>query len=160
MSLPDDFLKAIGRITVNFSHLEFEVFFLIWPLLDSDQEAARVVSDMLSFRQKCELINSLCQLRATDKKEIEGLGDLTKKLDHVGLERNRLIHSVWAVGDTDAPVLSMGKKSSIKVTLQDLKKLGDLIAETSRQVTKFTSNVCVRFPGLMEPRKDPYRIVK
>jgi hypothetical protein len=111
-SLSDDYCKAIGRILVNFSLLEFTVGTVVaglaqgsasgkfesWPPEGVEGEDAKVIGEILtagsSFKRNVEMLCCLYQLRCptADKQTFD---DLVKKLFHVEAERNKVVHSVW-----------------------------------------------------------------
>lgn len=155
MSIPNKYLEALGRINVNHAHLEFEIFFLIGSLSSADQQAARIISEQLTFRGKYRLIRELCKLRIADKKKIKEAESLVKELEKVGKERNSLIHSTWASGD-GAEILSCQREGVVEVKLEDLKRLGNRLTEASRLVRRFNGKLRAWFPGLLEAHRDPW----
>ncbi len=155
MSIPKNYLEALGRISVNFAQLEFELFFLIGRLSDTDQDAARVISEQMTFRSKCELVDSLCKLRLKKESRLKEAASLVRDLNAVRIKRNRLLHSTWGTGEGDE-VFSAQRKEVVNVKLADLQQLGDQITEAARRARRFKGNLMVWFPGLYEERREPW----
>jgi hypothetical protein len=151
-SVSDDFCKAIGRVLVNFSLLEFTIGTVVaglaqgsasgkfdsWPLEGVEGEEAKVVGEILtsgsSFKRNIEMLCCLDQLRCpkVDKKTFD---ELVKKLFHLEEERNKIVHSVWGTlpdGNAErykVAVRSKGHKvSRDKVSLTELHSLSKEIA--------------------------------
>ena len=59
MPLDDEALKQIGRVTVNFASMEFQVGFVIAALMGVSQDIGLMVTSEQSFQRKLDLLISL-----------------------------------------------------------------------------------------------------
>lgn len=118
MSLNDEFLRALGRVTANFSALEFYMDFAIGGLVGHEQEIGQTVAAGLSFKNKCSMLGSLFRLRVAAAARSDATSCLASLKRFLGraqkLEnrRNQIIHSAWLVGENDPP----GVASRFKIT--------------------------------------------
>jgi hypothetical protein len=109
MTLGDPFLRALGRIMVNFAALEAHMDFVISALVGPEQPVGDAVVAELSFRTKCGVLSSLFVLRVTS----DGSGDteeclakmkaFLKKANQLEARRNQITHSAWLIGENDSP---------------------------------------------------------
>jgi hypothetical protein len=143
IQLGDDYLRAIGRITVNFSQLETYVSFTIWNLLGTDQRLARVCIARTSFQNQLHLLASLARERMTQQ-EVKQVDEFIKKASDAELQRNDITHSSWGT-DIGAGAVSRSKETIgrrgfsyrfQRVGARDLEKVADLIEEASDSGSK------------------------
>lgn len=100
-SIPDEHLRAIGLITVNFGYLEMWVEAGVWKLLgyERKQDIGKIITSELSFKNKVTLLKSLHNhLCEYEEAKIE-LKEIIRHTDKVETERNKIIHSVYGVGE-------------------------------------------------------------
>jgi len=113
-NMPDEHLRAIGRVTAHFALLENALAHLAWELLAVPRELGESVTCELSFRGLVSLISSLYRQRATDPRRIEAVDELLTRASQVEEKRNTIVHSLWlSQGTTDAVV---GVKVTAKKT--------------------------------------------
>jgi len=74
--VPDDYLRAIGRITVNFVLLEQSISFLVWHLIGAQQPVAQAITSELSFRQLVALASSL-------HRQFDVVGEASDRLEEI-----------------------------------------------------------------------------
>lgn len=96
LSENQDFLNAVGKVTVQFSKLESELSGFIVLLLDhEDPDVGNIVTAELSFKQLIQLLMSLFRHRISDPTKTSTMLKLLKKCRGLELERNRVVHSYW-----------------------------------------------------------------
>jgi hypothetical protein len=93
----DDFLKALGRVWVNFQTLEMDIAFLIWIMISPDTSIGQVVTSQLSFKRLCAVSYSMFRHRFENdhSSSVQRLEALLKESCAIEEERNALIHSIW-----------------------------------------------------------------
>jgi hypothetical protein len=118
--MSDDFLAAIGAVTVEFAVLEKNLeavicIFLVGNKL-KDQATGRIVTAELSFQKAVHLFSALLRHRFPNRDD----GDLKKlcaQLFKAEQERNAIVHSTWAFAAED-------KVMRIKTTAKGKLKTG------------------------------------
>ncbi len=116
--MTNEFLAALGSVTVEFAVLEMQLqsaigILLVGTKLDQ-QSIGRIVTAELSFRQSVHLFGALHRDMFPGERE-EQLKSLCATLSSVEQERNSIIHSTWAPGE-------QGKMLRFKSTAKGLLK--------------------------------------
>ncbi len=97
--LDDDYVHAVGKVTIAFSYLEDNVCYTVWAMLGGDRQTADCITAEMSFRNLINLISSLLKqkekegIRSTDLAPL--LRDAIKKTNAAEQDRNRIVHSRW-----------------------------------------------------------------
>jgi hypothetical protein len=146
VSSKKEHLEAIGLITVNFAMLEREIQAGIEFLLGTDQLKAKIVTAELSFKNLLALFASLFRGLTATKEKISNLDVILKRLNIVEEKRNIIIHSLWAVGDSDATITRIKTTSKQKnglkhqfeqVTVEMLNEIAEEIAQLAVEFQQF-----------------------
>jgi len=95
MEQDETFLSALGRVTLEFSQLEWFLKAAIAILLEKDMEVCHAATAQASFQQLLNIFASLFQLRVEEPKLVEKLGEVLKEIEGAAQKRNRIIHSTW-----------------------------------------------------------------
>jgi hypothetical protein len=106
--LGDDHLKAIGRVAVNFQHLEFSIEMWIVALIGSDDRIGMMIASQLPFRGICSLAESLYALKVTDVEKVNRFREIIKEAGQLEAQRNTLFHSNWGT-NTDTGLVERMK---------------------------------------------------
>jgi hypothetical protein len=93
--LPDSYVAAIGKVIVNFQHLEFTVVRLIWVMAATDQEIGQRVTACVPFSQLCELLKSVFLYSVKDPSFVQKFQRLMTRMGEVTQLRNKVVHSWW-----------------------------------------------------------------
>lgn len=139
MPVDEELLKALGRLTVNFSSLETFLQFLTWGALGPDQVKGQLVTSQLSFKRLLGLLESLAG-RYFPTESRESLAELVKRARRIEERRNVLIHSTWAdsSGEITTRFKTTLKGSSFEdVKASDVHALADQIREVVADLMKF-----------------------
>ena len=113
-------LKALGRITLQFSQLEGSIkWFLVELLNPNDHFPGLVVTSKSSFRNMCDMLGSLAK-RETEyspsnvvlTQNFEKLQGVLKKIAQLEEKRNGLVHSDWMRTITEDELLRVKHRSS------------------------------------------------
>ncbi len=146
--ISDEYLRAIGRITVNFSILELRLAFCVGELVGSTQRIGQLVTARLAFPQLIALLNSLYQERVKEDARREKFLRLLRKAETAAEKRNAVVHAAWAV-DLQNPQQTMrfkiqNTKKGLRyqfegVSVTDLNRTADLIEEVAGEISAFLS---------------------
>ena len=147
--LDDESLKAIGRITVEFSFLETAIALCIWVLI-RDLGFGMVITAQMSCRNLIDLLDAVFRHKVKDKGQHVILDDLLKRAVNAEEKRNQVIHSLWTVGKTPGTIVrSKSTKRRGKgvqrdeqiMSVDELNTVADLIAEVGEEFRTFSVNV-------------------
>ena len=148
--MTDDFLAAIGAVTVQFAVLENHLEMAIWTLLVgtnmSDQPTGRIVTSELSFQKSVHLFAALHRHRFPGERE-EQLKSLCKKLRQIEDERNVIAHSTWLAGEEGKIVrFKSTAKGVLKakfehLSLADTKAIATRIHSAAEDVFNFLMDI-------------------
>lgn len=111
MTLDDTFLKALGRISVNFQTLEYMLAYFVWILIGPDIRIGQVITTNLSFNRLCEIMRGIFPFRVQNQILVDELETIIKKALNAEAKQNTVIHSAWLTSDT-----SKGKTKRLKIT--------------------------------------------
>ncbi len=139
-------LKAIGRVTVNFSVLEMTISSFICTLIGKEPKLGQIITAELSFNNLLQLLSSLYQFRINDPIQIRDLKELLKRASDVEQKRNVIIHSIWGQCDTPEEMIRMKTTAKRgkgfycqyeKVNFKDLEAIADTIATIACDMFSF-----------------------
>ena len=147
LPLTDEQLKQIGRITANFSFLEFVLSFCICGLINDDQRVGQIITSQMSFQNLVHLLGSLFKHRGFDAEKITAFDKLLGEAMQIEQRRNEITHSIWATHQDE------GKSSRVKITarfkkgfemqwepmgVDELKQIADSITNVAHKIQYFT----------------------
>ncbi len=144
-AIPNESLTPLGKVVANFAVLESNLDSSIWFLLfwDStlEQRTGQIVTSILSFKNKINLLSALYQHRFPAEKPFKDLEEIRKKLNKANEKRNDLVHSTWLAHSKKIKPKSSEKKG-FKLNFEDMEaseidKIADLIAGVSYEMQKF-----------------------
>ncbi len=152
MAVPDEQLKALGRVTVEFQMMEFLISVVIWGLSE-DRTSTMILTAHLPFKRLCQAALVIVKEKLkTVPKAAEQFESIMGTAMHQEDERNRLIHSIWMPlpdpsGRPSAPSdplsrLKIYAKGRFEIKVEnvpadDLNRVADDIGNTSTQVAVF-----------------------
>jgi hypothetical protein len=95
------YLRRVGEIASLWSQIEFQLDFIIWELLQTEQQYSACVTAQLGFSQKLRALKALVAARDQAQQHEELIralnkftGDATSTYDL----RNRAVHDAWMIG--------------------------------------------------------------
>lgn len=94
-SLPDNTLRAIGRVTVRWSAIEFTMQAVAWHLLDVDRIKGLAVTAHLTLPRLTDLVLTLIDHVYGHGEKWERASALLRRVGAAGIERNNIVHAVW-----------------------------------------------------------------
>ena len=143
LSLPEDYLKAIGSATATLSTYEFLLEQLIWKLLELDVTTGygESLTTHMGFRQKIHVIGTLCEQQHlnSDINQVNFIiaKKLLSKADEISVERNKIIHGIWGndpdTGATYLMNLSAYGKFKFQQKYNNIEDLNNFIDEVNME---------------------------
>lgn len=92
---PDDYVTAVGRVVVNFQHLEFIIVRLIWIMAATDDNIGQRITASVLFSKLLELLSSVFHYSVQEPSMVDKFANLMSTARNVNGERNRIVHSWW-----------------------------------------------------------------
>ena len=151
--LPDDMMRAIGRVIVEYAMLELQLSRVIYDLLKVDPKAGRLAVREPRATDRLEVIFDLADLRGLDLEHEKPI--FRKAIQTCVTERDRIAHGVWVRGTKTnelmlrltkgswQPVKGQRGKTKRLVTpeatpysVADITAIGDTINLTSHRVAE------------------------
>jgi len=139
-TLPDDYVRDIGRVIVNFQHLEFMIVRLIWIMAATDDNIGQRITTGVFFSKLLDLLSSVFHYSVQEHSMVRKFDNLMSTARNVNEGRNRIIHCWW-VTDLDG-----GAPSRLKFTAKgahtdteniDMEALSLSIVELADNFSKF-----------------------
>lgn len=97
LKLSDKHLRALGRINADFQELEFILIGALGIAL-GDENVGSLVASYLPFKGLTELLEAILRDKfPPPADQLEAFGGLFRRIRAAEDERNRFIHSSWAV---------------------------------------------------------------
>lgn len=146
-ALPDDMLKVLGAISVNFNDLERFMDYAIWQFYwNSPSGLQRIVSAGTGINTKCRLFSSAFSELIKERSAAKELADIIKKIRKANDARNLMLHSHWQPeeeGFTRWKLKTNPKLGydfdEVEMTVEDLEKVADQIYDAADEFYKFIS---------------------
>lgn len=150
LDVPDEYLRAIGEVTVRWNHLEQILHMFLSDLLGYDivDERAVIVFAHMAFPQKLDIFSALAEKLATTP-EYPSLKEFKENvlpiLKQAQTSRNSVIHSVWLFKDAKVTRGSISARGSLKfseteMTIEEIKATSRLIEDARARLTKLATS--------------------
>jgi hypothetical protein len=151
--MSDDFLAAIGAVTVEFAVLEMNLEAAIWIFLVGgkleNQATGRIVTAELSFRKAVHLFSALLRHRFPNRDDND-LKKLCAQLTQAEEERNAIVHSTWALAPADKVMrIKTTAKGKLKTGFHKL-SVSDIRA-TARRIHTAAEDLINFYLSLVDP---------
>lgn len=121
MTLPDELVCAIGRVVVNFQHLEFTVVRLFWIMGFTDEYTGERETAGLHFSELLKRLSSAFHASVQTPLLLKTFDDLMSRTRDINETRNRVVHSWWFTYLDDGKPLRL--KLSRNTSQQDLETI-------------------------------------
>jgi hypothetical protein len=157
--LPDEFLRALGLITVNFSYLEYMIAVHCGVLISAKIPGTGwVITSEMSVKNLLGLLSSLFKNAFRNPEVQEELKDLLKRIDDCCTQRNLVTHSIWTpefdfVKEIKGEVIrrikyTAKRKKGLDVQWEnyspdDLHQIANSIREVTEDLKSFMESLCV-----------------
>ena len=151
-TIPDDFVRALGRVTANFAQLELITGTMMGSLVSCQQPVGQILAAHLPFQRTIAITEALFRALHPDDADIEALTQLLQRAALAEQTRNRLIHSAWVVIEEGGTISVARIKFSAKgkqglkvahdtVTAVELNATADEIAAVCQDMIRFFTNL-------------------
>jgi hypothetical protein len=147
ISLPEPYLIAIGRVTVQWGALEAIVDLALRKLLAFDlyDSRAEMLTAHMTWPLKMDILGSLVDAYRDEHPHLEQFDQVSSLLKSAQKGRNKVAHAKWDYTDGAAHILratARGKlKTSIdKITVDDLNHIVDEIGAAGAALLKMILN--------------------
>lgn len=153
ISISDEILAEIGKITVTFSLIEQSLAIIIGKIITyghREHQVGEILTSDMSFRHKLSVLNSLLLLAFNkDNPTYVQFTKIEKLLYQVEQQRNIVVHSVWGegvVGESDQVVIRMKSTTKSKhglrsdffeTSIEELRRISSHIGEAYEQLCLF-----------------------
>lgn len=154
LTVPDNVLSEIGRVTVYQSHIESELAYFIQQLLRiANDERGDIVTVKMSFNELVRVAGSLLRAEFGSENEyVIRFDAFSSGANVVFGRRNQFAHSVWGFGkdlqsETATRVKVTERKGSVKkdvelLSLVDLKSLSEKMNQLLWELSDIRVRVC------------------
>jgi hypothetical protein len=140
MSLSDDQLRAIGRLTVAFGQLELSASLLLTVLVNPDnQNIGRVAFADAPFKRVLDTIQRLSPYTLGWKPELQRrVKDWIDKARDVAWRRNEVLHAFWVHDQPSGQMVALTHRATRAASTRaaDLDQLAMDVALAVRQVDR------------------------
>ncbi len=93
----DQHLRAMGRVIVEWSEVEYYLELIIWLLSGAEKDKGQCITSHMSFPTKHQAALALTLESDLDQNFYEELKEILKGVDAVRVKRNRITHSRWRI---------------------------------------------------------------
>jgi hypothetical protein len=154
LTVSDEILCEIGRITVYQSHIESELAFFIQELLRvANDGRGDIITVKLSFNELIRVAGSLLRSEfGDDYEQVKRFDEFSSDANVVFARRNQLAHSLWGFGEdltrnTATRIKTTEKKQSVRkdvefLSLQDLKNISEEMVHLLWLISDIRVKVC------------------
>jgi len=168
--IPDNYIKAIGLVTVSWARLDYCIDFLIWELLglQDDEIKGLSVTNHLSFPMKYNIVSSLLEIWLSETSKIDVYNSIIETLDNADIlrvKRNDFSHGAWqfknnhltsikfsARGTLKADGISY-KLEDIETLINDIQNCYDKLLKLTKSIETLPSSFLDRFSRLIRPSR-------
>lgn len=141
--LPDDYLTEVGRVAIEWSHLEFVVEEVIWTLLrlpwGSDE--ARAVTAHIPFRVRLDIISSLLRPKEVPPQGLQEWNELLKEINAQHEWRNLVVHHEWRSGSPTKQMIYRRSARTKGVSTTPYEAPLDAVKETAADIVSVRARI-------------------
>jgi hypothetical protein len=156
--LTNEHFQAIGKLTVEWSNIEFLLGVLLSRLLVTPEFLARTYTDRMSGATRQDAINEACKIHSyrygyklVGQEQIKKILDVNNKITPLRATRNKFAHFCWSRSSDEeifgtnfsggVPVGSKYKKSFVSFTVAELEELHKKAYEIVDVLSDLTQNL-------------------
>lgn len=144
--MTNEHFAAIGRITVEYSHVEWIVSAFIWKLVAGDQRIGQTITSSLNFTGRVVVLRALFGMLPPYgiAADLDGLEKALKQAESASTKRNAVVHALlWLPtenGDLAHANLKPRKAAEwtqAPASVQDLTAVAEQLKEAYEAVSNF-----------------------
>ena len=148
--LDENFITSIGRLTLNFAHLEFCFTLFLGSQLRTQQPLNQIVVSELSFKQLLNISSGIYKVLETNKEKLEKFDQVLKNAFYLEERRNTITHSFY--GHNQETKIIMRHKNTSKgkngyreqievINAESVNEIANQISELSSEIGKMIFNL-------------------
>lgn len=163
MPLPDDYLRAIGWVSVNFTNLDMMVNVAIWAFLGMNFDDGRqFTGEFISLDIRLKILNGASHASIIDMSERAEFESLLAEMSSLNKRRNNRIHWPYVLDQQGEELkvhpIDFKKKEKIEfdklqhVPVEEIEKLAVDIREFNKKWLKYLVklNLNRKFPRILD----------
>lgn len=146
-NIPDDYLRAVGRIIQCAAHAEDSVRTAIGVFLKIDNIETLALTTQMSNPLMDQILRAVAELNAANARMVDDLDDILDTISAGLVQRNAAAHKSLCRNPQNGEVLMWREKvkGSVElelkpITVDDLNGVADLLLEASNELTQFVTN--------------------
>ena len=143
VTLPDDYLVEIGKISVQWSALEmiFELCSVKLSGMDSNDERPWAIFAHMSFPQRLDAFGAMIDTLQAGYPRLQDYKAVLSLVRESQTARNKVIHARWNYENGVATIARLTAKGKVKtslepITVNELREIAELIGKASIRVWK------------------------
>ena len=131
-------IKALGKLEVEFSKLEFWLTMYLETLINDNSEIAEIVTAELSIRAKIDLLMSLYRYHEKDENKVLELQRFLARVSKTNKQRNYLIHSTWELSKVS--VIRIKKTAKFETGLRKERDRINVLRDIENTIARITKD--------------------
>ncbi len=143
VSLPDDYLIEIGKVSVQWSMLEmvFDLCSIKLAGMDADEARAMAVFAHMPFQMKLDVFGAMVDSLQTNYPRLKSYAEVLSLVRQAQSARNKIIHARWSHKNGVVTIGRMTARGKVKtsidtISLDEIRSATELIGKASVQVWK------------------------
>ena len=149
-SLDENFVKSVGRLTLNFAHLEFCFMLFAGSQLGTRQPLNQIVISELSYKQLLNISAGIYNAIETNQEQLSKFNQILKDSFLLEQQRNTITHSFYGYNEKTKIIVrrkntTKGKKGFREqeevINAETVNKIADQMNETSIELKKMIFNI-------------------
>jgi hypothetical protein len=121
LPLGDDHLKAIGRVTANWTMIEYTLERYIWFQVSMGHDVGKCLTTHMSYPQRLQAVLTLCHdtFMSYRKEQVEALRKFADRMTKGPYaKRNDIVHATWEA-DEETGAATIAKRTA-RVELKEM----------------------------------------
>jgi len=144
-SLDENFLKSVGRLTLNFAHLEFCFMLFAGSQIGTRPPLNQIIVSELSFKQLLNISAGIYKVLETNQEQLAKFAKILKDSFMLEQQRNTITHSFYGHNQKAKIIVrrkntTKGKKGFIEqeelINAEFVNKIADQMNKTSLELGK------------------------
>lgn len=145
--LEEDFIKSVGRLTLNFAHLEFCFMLLVGSQSGSPQPLNQIITSELSFKQLLNVSAGIYREIEPDLKKIGIFEEILKESSEMEQKRNTVTHSFYGHNRKTKTIIR--RKNTVRRAQGLVEHEEKIDAETVNKIADQINNLSIKLKQLI-----------
>lgn len=141
--------EALGKLTIRFSWLHFQLEVFGWKLWKLELSTGTVLTKDLQTKHLVDKLRQSAGRAIPKAADLRDFKLILKKVEKVAEKRNELLHSLWSFNSENVTRISK-KRVTIEVStsIDEIKALNREIASTAAELYEFEERGSLELPPL------------